>query len=224
MPGGVYTSISGQWQLPHPSTWSLRYDPSWICNGQTPGALQVEQMAVYDCKCLGDGKLCNAMHCKSISWSLTQEENRDELEHPDAAKDDLVHSIWGMSNGELERVMLKQWHTLNIVCSNWYQVQVQVDKAKSHFIQSARGNIAELYDLHCFKSDAKHLEFIDSLLPDHSYLFPVAKHVEGGVHGPNPMLRVSKAANKWLSSTVLPGRSNTMVYQHQVWSSGESPE
>jgi len=35
----------------------------------------------------------------------------------------------------------------------WYQVRAQVDKVKSHFTQSARDNIAELYDLHCHGAD-----------------------------------------------------------------------
>jgi hypothetical protein len=34
---------------------------------QTPGALHVEQTAVYECKRLVDGKLCNATRCESIS-------------------------------------------------------------------------------------------------------------------------------------------------------------
>jgi hypothetical protein len=42
--------------------------------------------------------------------------------------------------------------------------------------------MAELYDLHHFKSDAEHLEFIDSLLEDNKYLFPIAKCVEGGIY------------------------------------------
>jgi len=74
--------------------------------------------------------------------------------------------------------------------SNQYQVRAQVDKVTSHFIQSARDHIAELYDLHCFESDAEHLEFIDSLLADNKYLFPVSACVEGGVRSPNPMQRV----------------------------------
>ena len=53
-----------------------------------------------------------------------------------------------------------------------------------------------LYDLHRFESAAEHLEFIDSLLADNKYHFPVAERVEGGVPGPNLMQRESKAANK----------------------------
>jgi len=117
--------------------------------------------------------------------------------------------------------MLKQRPTLDITCSIQYQVRAQVDKVKSHFIQSARDHIAELYDLHRFESDAEHLEFIDSLLADNKYLFPVAERVEGAVRGPNPMQRVSKAANQWPASTLLPGRSNPGVYLHQILSSGE---
>jgi len=82
--------------------------------------------------------------------------------------------------------MLKQRHRLDITRSNRYQVRVQVNKVKSHSIQSARDNIAELYDLHRFKSAAEHLEFIDSLVADNKYLFPVAECMEGGVRGPNP--------------------------------------
>jgi len=66
---------------------------------------------------------------------------------------------------------------------------------KSGFIQSARDNIVELYDLHPFESDAEHLEFIVSLLAYKKCLFAVAERVEGGVCGPNPMQRVLKAAN-----------------------------
>jgi len=65
--GRVYTSISDLRLSQHPSIWSLRHDVSCICNGQTPGALHVEQTAVYECKRLGDGKLCNATRCESIS-------------------------------------------------------------------------------------------------------------------------------------------------------------
>ena len=85
---------------------------------------------------------------------------------------------------------------MDITRSNLYQVRAQVDTVKSDFIQSARDTIAELYDLHRFESDAEHLAFIDSLLADNKYLFPVAKAVEGGVRGPNPMQTVSKAANE----------------------------
>jgi hypothetical protein len=62
--------------------------------------------------------------------------------------------------------MLKQRPTLDSTLSNRYQVSVQVDEVKSHFIQSARDNTAALYDLHRFESDAEQLEFIDSLLVD----------------------------------------------------------
>jgi hypothetical protein len=65
--GGVYTSINDLWMLQHASIWSLRYDVSGICNGQTRGALHVEQTAVYECKRLGVGKVCNAMHFEIIS-------------------------------------------------------------------------------------------------------------------------------------------------------------
>jgi len=70
--------------------------------------------------------------------------------------------------------MLKQQPTLDITRSNWYQLRAQVDKVKSDSIQSARGNIAELYDLHRIESNAERLEFIDSFLGDNMNLFPVA--------------------------------------------------
>jgi len=112
---------------------------------------------------------------------------------------------------------------LDIIRSNRYQVRAQVDQVKSHSIQSVRENIAELYDIHRFESTAERLEFIDSLLADNKYLFPIAERVEGGVRGPNPTQRESKAANECLASTLLPGGSNTAVYLHQILSSGESP-
>jgi len=117
--------------------------------------------------------------------------------------------------------MLKQWPTVDITLSNRYQVRAQVNKVKFYFIQSARDNIAELYDLHCFESNPEHLEFIDSLLADSKYLFPVAEHVDGGVCGPNPTQRESKAANKWPAYTSLPGGSNPEVNLHHISSLGK---
>jgi len=116
---------------------------------------------------------------------------------------------------------MKQRPTVDITCSNWYQVRAQVDKVKSHFIHSARDNIAELYNLLCFESATEHLEFIDYLLADNKYLFPVAERVEGGVRCPNPTQRESKAASKWLASTSVPGARYPGVYLHQISSSGE---
>jgi hypothetical protein len=117
--------------------------------------------------------------------------------------------------------MLKQQPMLDNTCSNRHQVPAEVDKIKSHFIQSARGNIAELYDLHCFESAAERLELIDSILADNKYLFPVAEHVEGGVHGLNPMQGESKAASEWPATTIHLRRSNPAVSQDQILSSGE---
>jgi hypothetical protein len=91
-----------------------------------------------------------------------------------------------MHKGDLERDMLKQRLTLDITRSNRYQVRAQVDKVISHFIQSAMDNIAKLYDLHRFESDAEHLEFVDSLRSYNNCQFPVVEFVEGGVRGPNP--------------------------------------
>jgi hypothetical protein len=45
--------------------------------------------------------------------------------------------------------------------------------------------------------------------------------VEGGVRGPNPTQRVSKAVNEWPASTVGPGGSNPTVNIHQIVSSGK---
>jgi hypothetical protein len=101
-----------------------------------------------------------------------------------------------MQKGDLERGMLNQRPKLDITRSNRYQVPAQVDKVRSHLIQSARDNIAELYDLHRFESASERLEFIDSILAHNKYLFPIAEHVEGGVCGPNPTQRESTAANE----------------------------
>ena len=117
--------------------------------------------------------------------------------------------------------MLKQWLTLHITRSNKFQVPAQVDKVKSHLIQSARDNIVELYDLHRFESDAKHLEFIDSLLAGIKCLFPVAERVEGGLRSSNPTQRESKAATRWPVCTLLPVSHNPVDYLHQILSSGE---
>jgi hypothetical protein len=89
-----------------------------------------------------------------------------------------------------------QWPTLDITHSNQYQVCAQVNKFKSHFIQSARDNIAELYDLHHFESAAEHLEFVNSHLADNKCHFPVVERAEGGVCSPNPMQRELKADNE----------------------------
>jgi hypothetical protein len=79
----------------------------------------------------------------------------------------------------------------------------------------------ELCDLHCVESAAERLEFIDSLLADNKYLFPVAECLEGGVRGPNPMQKESRADNELLASTLLAGGSNPLVYLHQILLSGE---
>jgi hypothetical protein len=92
--------------------------------------------------------------------------------------------------------MLKQRQTLDITRSNWYHVRAQVDKVISHFIQSARDNIAEGNDIHRFESAAEHLEFIDSLLADNKYLLPVAECVEGGVRSAHQTQKESNAVNK----------------------------
>jgi len=77
--------------------------------------------------------------------------------------------------------MLNQRPMLNITHSIRYQVRTQVDKDKSHFIQSSRDNITERYNLHRFESAAERLEFIDCLRAENKYLSPMAERVEGGV-------------------------------------------
>jgi hypothetical protein len=116
--------------------------------------------------------------------------------------------------------MLTQLPTLDITCSNRYQIRAQVDQVTSDFNYSACDHIAELYDLHSFESDAEHSEFIDFLLAENKYLFRVAQPVEGSVHGLNPMQRVSKAADEWPASTLLPGGCNHGLYLHQILSLG----
>jgi hypothetical protein len=101
--------------------------------------------------------------------------------------------------------MLNQRPTVDITRTNRNLVQAQVDMVRSHFIQSARDNIVALHNLHHFESAAERLEFIDSLLEDNKYLFPVAEPVGDGVRGPNPTQKESKADTKWLLSTLLPG-------------------
>ena len=203
--GVVYTSIHGLRQLHYPSIWSFGHDTSCLFNCQGPGALHEKQMAVYECTRRGDGMICSVMRCESICRSPILADNREVLEHRYGAKQHLVHTMWGTHKVDLERGMLMQRPMLDITCSNRYQVQAQVDKVKSCFMQSARDNIVELFDLHCFESNAEYLELIDSLLVDNKYLFLVAKHVEGGVCIPNPVQRESTAANKWPPSTLLPG-------------------
>jgi len=65
------------------------------------------------------------------------------------------------------------------------------------------------------------MDFNVSLLADNIYLFPVSECVEGGVYGPNPMQRVSKAAKKLPESTLLPGGTNPRLYLNRILSSGE---
>jgi hypothetical protein len=78
----------------------------------------------------------------------------------------LVCSIPGTPKGDLESGILNERHTLNITRSKRYQVQAQVDNIKSHFIKSARENMAELYDLHLLQSAVERVELIDSVLAD----------------------------------------------------------
>jgi len=185
--GGVHTSTRGLQKSQHPLIWWLGHDVSSIDNRQTSGALHVEQRAVYECKRLGEGKLCNTTHCERINWCPTLADIREVLERHFSAKQHLVNSIWRTHKGDLERAMRKQRPTMDITRCNQRQVWAQVDKVNSQSLQWATDNAAQLYNLHCFESDAEHLEFSDSLLADNQYLFPVAEHVEGGVCGSNPM-------------------------------------
>jgi len=207
------TTISGLWQLQHPSIWSVRPDTSCICNGQTPGASHVEQTAIVQCKRHGDGTLCHTMCCEGISWSCTLADNRELQELCYAVILHLVHSNWGTHKSDLEWSMLKQWPRFMITRPNWYQVQVHVDKIKSHCIQPATDNVAERCDSHRFEFDTEHLEFIDYLLADNNNYFAIAEHVEGDVRGPNPMQIESNAANKWPEFTSLPPRRYPRVNQ-----------
>jgi hypothetical protein len=117
--------------------------------------------------------------------------------------------------------MLNPRPTLDISYSNRYQVLAQVDKVRSHFIPSARDNIAEPYDVHRFESVTERVEFIDSLLVNNKYVLPIAERVEDGVSGPYPTQRESKAANERAASTLLPSGVNSSVYRHQISSSGK---
>jgi len=154
--GGDYTSNNRLQQPQHPSIRSLRRDASWICSGETPGALDVKRTAVHECKRRGDGKLHNAMRCESIRWRSTLADNREVLEHRYAAKQHLVHSIWGAHKQDLERGMLKQRPAVEITCSNCYQFRAPVNKVKSCFIRSATDSIADLDDLQRFESAVEH--------------------------------------------------------------------
>jgi len=91
--------------------------------------------------------------------------------------------------------MLKQQPTLDTTHSNNYQVRPQLHLVKFHFIQSARDNIAEHYDLHLYESAAERWDFIDSLLAGNEYLYQVAERMEDSVHGSNPMQRESEVQN-----------------------------
>jgi hypothetical protein len=62
--------------------------------------------------------------------------------------------------------MLKQQPMLDITHSNRYPVPIQVDLFKSHIVQSARENKAQLCELCRLESDAEHFEFIYSLQAD----------------------------------------------------------
>jgi len=216
--GGVCTLISGLWQWLSPLIWALRYDASCIWNGQTLGALCMDQNAGYMCKRRAGSKLWNATCCESISCSTTLEDNLVVLEHRYVAKQYLIHNLRGTHKRDLGRGMLKQWPTLDMTLSNRYQVQVQLDKVESHFIESVRDNIAVLYILHLFKSDAEHLKFVNPLLADNQYRFTSPEPVEGGKRSPNMMQRESKAGNTWPASTLFPGGSNPVVYLQQILS------
>jgi hypothetical protein len=71
-----------------------------------------------------------------------------------------------MHKGDVGKGMVKQHPTLDITPSNQYQLQAQVNMFISHYIKSARDNLAEFCDLHHFESDVEQLEVIDALLAD----------------------------------------------------------
>jgi hypothetical protein len=125
-----------------------------------------------------------------------------------------------MHQGDLERGILKQQPTLDITHSRRYQIRAHVDKIRSDVIQSAGDTIAALYGLDQFQSDLEHLEFIEPLLVDNMYHVPGAEHVEGCVCSPNPTQRISKPADTWPASTLLPGATNPRVYLHAILSLG----
>jgi hypothetical protein len=85
-------------------------------------------------------------------------------------------------------------------------------------------NIAELYDLHCFKSASDHLDLIDSHRDDNSFLFPDAECVEGGVCGPNPMQGESNASNQYPVPTIHPAEAIPwFIYQNfYPWANNRS--
>jgi len=117
--------------------------------------------------------------------------------------------------------MLKQWPMLDIIRSDRHQVQAQGDKVKSHFIQSARDNIADHHDLCHSEFTAERVEFIDTLPAHNKNVFPIAERVEGGVRGPNPTESESKAANEWPASALRSGGRNAPVYLYQIVSLGK---
>jgi hypothetical protein len=117
--------------------------------------------------------------------------------------------------------MLNQWPTLNITCSNQYQVQTYVDICTSHFSQLTKDNIAEHYDLHCLEFDAETFVFIHSGLADSKYHLHVAKRVDGGVYTQYPMLGVSIAVNEWAASSFVAGGSTPGVYLCEIFSLGK---
>ena len=117
----------------------------------------MKQMAIYACKQLGDGKLCDATCCESISGRPTLADNREVWEHHYAAKQHLVHSIRGTHTGDRERGMINQRPTVDMPGLNRYQVRAQVDNVQFHFIQSVGDNIAEHYNLHRFESATERL-------------------------------------------------------------------
>ena len=99
--------------------------------------------------------------------------------------------------------MLKQRPTLNITCSNQYQVRAHVNKVTSHPIESARNNIEKRFDLQPSESDAEGLEVINPIPADNMYHFPEVEYAERGVYGPNPMQRESNATNESRGSTLV---------------------
>jgi hypothetical protein len=112
--------------------------------------------------------------------------------------------------------MLNQRSTLAIVRSHRCQVGAQVNKVKSHVIQTSRDNITELDHIQPFEYAADSLEFIDFRMADNKSMFPVEEPVEGGALGPHPTQRESKPDNEWQASSLHLAGGNPMADPLQI--------
>jgi len=158
-----------------------------------------------------------------ICWRPTLGNNRDALEVHNPAKQHMVHCIWGIHKGDLERGMLKRWTMLEITHSNCYHVRTLVDEVNFHFIQITRDNIAECTDVHSFESEAQHLEMIDSLLSDNKNCFRSAERIEDGACSSNTAQIESNAANKCQASSWIASGSNYWAPLREIFSLDACP-